>query len=105
GELTAYLHTDYDFYRATLYNRGQETISAHYRLQGDGRLVDETVTADRIELTIEPVSRQVRDDFEFLGLRDKIHFLVDRGSRLPLRISGKDPLLGEVHINLVSAAL
>ena len=105
GELTAYLHTDYDFYRATLYNRGQETISANYRLQGDGRLVDETITADRIELKIEPVSRPGRDDFEFLGLHDEIHFLVDRDSRLPLRISGKDPLLGEVHINLVGAAL
>lgn len=111
GELTAYLHTDYDFYRATLYHRGQETIAARYRLLGDGsdgsdgRLVDETVTADRIGLRIEPVSRPGRDDFEFMGLRDEIHFLVERDSRLPLRISGKDPLLGEVRINLVGAAL
>ena len=106
NSLTIYLHTDHNFYRATLSNRGRQSVAVRYRLQGEGgQLVDETVSADRIELQVAPVRQPEQNDFELMGLRDQVYFLVDRETRLPLRISGRIPHFGETHIDLSGASL
>lgn len=106
NSLTVYLHTDHNFYRATLRNQGQQPVAVRYRLQGEGgQLVEGTVSADHIELQVVPVRQPEQNDFELMGLRDQVYFLVDRETRLPLRISGRVPHFGETHIDLSGASL
>ncbi len=108
AERTVFVHTDYNFYRVTLVNRGERELPARFELAAGGASSSRggpAVAAHRIELLVSPLSEPERPDFALLGLSGSVALLVARDSRLPLRVTGSAPWLGEVHIDLRSARL
>ncbi len=100
------VHTDYNFYRVRLQKTGEEQIRVNYQLQqGDSseKVKSKKASADLITLSVTPVSEPSRPDFEVLGLRGDVRFLVDPATRLPLRIMGTAPRLGDTYLDLTGA--
>ncbi len=106
--IVAYVHTDYNVYQVELSNSGTETLNTAYTLEGSTaptQVKHVEFQTDRISLNVTPVFQPGRYDFEVMGLSEEIHFLVDPVSRLPLRIYGKAPRVGEAHLDLIEAQL
>jgi hypothetical protein len=106
AQLSVYVHTDYNIYKVVLRNSGQQEMIASYTFHsGDQttRFKKEATTTDLITLDVTPVSEPARPDFEVMGLTGEVAFLVDRSDRIPVRISGTAPRVGETHIDLTGA--
>lgn len=106
GQLCVYVHTDYNVYQVTLVNSGEQKLVASYTLTKGDEVTQyrkQSVVVDRIQLTVVPFSEPARPDFGVMGLSGEISFLVEQELRLPLRIQGRAPRVGDTHIDMTGA--
>ncbi len=106
GEVCVYVHTDFNVYEVTLHNSGEQELVTTYALtEGDEvtQYRKQSVVVDHIQLTVVPFSEPARPDFGVMGLSGQVSFLVEQERRLPLRIQGKAPRVGDTHIDMTGA--
>jgi hypothetical protein len=101
---TVYVHGDHNFYRVRLSVVGQEQVEVDYALVGGMQQMKGERTAIVVGLQVDPVgTRGGKPEFSLLGLGGRVSILVDEQTRLPLRVQGRAPRVGETHIDLVAA--
>ncbi len=99
------VHTDENFYRATLTCGTGIPVQANYTL-ADGTTVTDTRETLGVAIKVEPAGSLVdKDDFSLLGLSGDLLIFFDRQNDLPLQLRGVAPRIGEKAINLKSVRM
>ena len=98
------VHTDLNFYRLTVRRTPQALDLGEDLGWGEEQLRGRR-SVHRLFLRAYPLDGNPEaDDFSFLGLSGEIVIDVDRQTRLPLRISGSAPRLGNTVLRLMVAS-
>ena len=98
------VHTDLNFYRIAIQRRAQELDLGEDLGWGDEQLSGRR-RVHRLRLRARPLEGNPEsDDFSFLGLTGDITIDVDQQTRLPLRISGRAPRVGNTVLRLMVAS-
>lgn len=99
------VHTDENFYRATLTSGGGIALPVNYTVAG-GEPASGNVETLGVALKVEPEGALVdKDDFSLLGLTGDLVIFFDRDTGLPLQVRGQAPRIGDTSINLKSVTM
>jgi len=97
------VHTDRNFYRATLSAGKAERVAVDYR-PDTGPWTRGRRLANAVLVRAEPVpGNPEKPDFALLGLGGDIAIFYDSESGMPLKVAGRAPRIGYTELKLVSA--